>query len=203
MSGAGKLLLTGATGFLGGAIAAALLDSARWRDLLVLIRAANAAEGKARLAECMQRFALEPRLVERIDDQQILCGDLCSASQFGDDARLAEVSEVVNCAAFASFSNHPQILRTNVDATVEFAAIIAARARLRRFVQVGTAMSCGADAPKLVQEGYEPPVDALQLVPYTASKLEGERRLRQIDRLPLLIVRPSIIIGHTRLGCGP
>ena len=201
MSGEGRLLLTGATGFLGGAIAAALLDGARWRDLLVLIRAKDAAEGKARLAECMQRFALEPRLVERIADDQILCGDLCGAALFAYDPRLAEITEVVNCAAFASFSNHPQILRTNVDGTVQFARVIAARARLRRFIQVGTAMSCGADAPKLVMEGYEPPADALQLVPYTASKLEGERRLREIDGLPLVIVRPSIIVGHTRLGC--
>src|SRR5256885_15269266 len=99
MSGAGKLLLTGATGFLGGAIAAALLDSARWRDLLVLIRAANAAEGKARLAECMQRFALEPRLVARIEAEQILCGDLCSASPFRDPARAAAGSEAGNLAA--------------------------------------------------------------------------------------------------------
>src|SRR5258708_36975179 len=38
-------------------------------------------------------------------------------------------------------------------------------------------------------------------VPYTASKLEGERRLREIPGLPLVIARPSIIVGHTRLGC--
>src|SRR5258707_12443597 len=152
MSGEGRLLLTGATGFLGGAIAAALLDSPRWRELLILIRAADAAEGKARLAQCMQRFALDPVLVERIGEEQILCGDLCAAAQFADDPRLAAITEVVNCAAFASFSNHPQILRTNVEGTVGFARVIASRARLRRFIQVGTAMSCGADAPKRSEE---------------------------------------------------
>ena len=199
--GTGRLLLTGATGFLGGALAAALLASPRWRDLLVLIRAADASEGKARLAECMQRFALDPALVDRISPDQILCGDLCCAEHFADDARLGEVAEVVNCAAFASFSNHPQIFRTNVGGTAEFGRVVASRARLRRFIQVGTAMSCGADAPKLVMEGYEPSEDAVQLVPYTASKLEGERRLRAIPSLPLVIVRPSIIVGHTRLGC--
>jgi len=203
MPGTGKatLLLTGATGFLGGAIAAALLDSPRWRELLILIRAADAAEGRTRLAQCMQRFALDAALVERIGDHQILCGDLCGAAQFADDPRLAAITEVVNCAAFASFSNHPQILRTNVEGTVGFARVIASRARLRRFIQVGTAMSCGADAPKLVLESYQPPADALQLVPYTASKLEGERQLREIPGLPLVIARPSIIVGHTRLGC--
>jgi nucleoside-diphosphate-sugar epimerase len=53
-------------------------------------------------------------------------------------------------------------------------------------------------------ETYEPPAQALQLVPYTASKLEGERRLRrELPSLPLVVVRPSIIVGHTRLGCRP
>src|SRR4030081_2991157 len=106
MPGTGKaiLLLTGATGFLGGAIAAALLDSPRWRELLILIRAADAAEGRTRLPPCQPRFARDPALVERMGDEQILCGDLCGAVQFADDPRLAAITEVVNCAAFASFS---------------------------------------------------------------------------------------------------
>src|SRR5258708_12527112 len=113
MPGTGKatLLLTGATGFLGGAIAAALLDSPRWRELLILIRAADAAEGRTRLAQCMQRFALDAALVERIGDHQILCGDLCGAAQFADDPRLAAITEVVTCPPFPSFPNHPPFSR--------------------------------------------------------------------------------------------
>ena len=198
------LLLTGATGFLGGALAASLLASRRWRHLLFLIRAADADEGRLRLAECMQRFGLHPALVERLDDRQILCGDLCGWERFAADPRLAEVTDVVNCAAFASFSNHPDIARTNIAGTVGFAGLLAARARLRRFIQVGTAMCCGADAPRPVMEDYDPPAQARQLVPYTASKLEGERRLRRdLPSLPLVVVRPSIIVGHSRLGCRP
>src|SRR5258706_15055791 len=131
MPGTGKatLLLTGATGFLGGAIAAALLDSPRWRELLILIRAADAAEGRTRLAQCMQRFALDAALVERIGDHQILCGDLCGAAQFADDPRLAALPEGANCAALASFTTHPPVLRTNVQATRGFARRPPARAR--------------------------------------------------------------------------
>src|SRR5260221_12375698 len=120
MPGTGKatLLLTGATGFLGGAIAAALLDSPRWRELLILIRAADAAEGRTRLAQCMQRFALDAALVERIGDHQILCGDLCGAAQFAEDPRLAAITGVGTCAAFDSFSNPPTIFRSTVTGLV-------------------------------------------------------------------------------------
>jgi nucleoside-diphosphate-sugar epimerase len=196
--------LTGATGFLGGAIASVLLAGSRWRDVLFLVRAANPQEGERRLAQSMARFALSPSLVQRVSADQILCGDVCDAERFAKDARLRDVREVVNCAAFASFSNHPQIFRTNVQGTLEFARLLASEAPLRRFVQVGTAMSCGPEAPKVVAEGFEPAENAVQLVPYTASKLQGEQRLRsELPSLPLVIVRPSIVVGHTRLGCRP
>lgn len=202
--GQGKLLLTGVTGFLGGALAAALLEAERWRDLLFLVRAGDAADARARLAQTLSRFSVAPALVKRLSEEQFLCGDLCGFARLAGDARLRDISDVVNCAAFASFSSHADILRTNVEGTVEFARALAAAAPLRRFIQVGTAMSCGADAPKLVPEGYEPPGNALQLVPYTASKLEGERRLREeLPARALVVVRPSIIVGHTRLGCRP
>lgn len=198
------LLLTGATGFLGGALAASLIASRYWRHLLFMIRAADAEEGRRRLAQSVERFGVHRALVERLGERQILCGDLCGWESFAADPRLAEVSEVVNCAAFASFSNHTDIVRTNVAGTVGFAAALAARARVRRFIQVGTAMCCGADAPRIVAEDYDPPPGAVQLVPYTQSKLEGERRLRaELPSLPLVVVRPSIIVGHTRLGCAP
>jgi nucleoside-diphosphate-sugar epimerase len=41
-------------------------------------------------------------------------------------------------------------------------------------------------------------------VPYTASKAEAERRLRvELPYLPLVIARPSIVVGHTELGVSP
>ena len=203
MTARGRLLLTGVTGFLGGALAARLLQSPRWRELLIMVRAPDAAQGKARIAECMSRFAVDPAFVERLGPDQILCGDLCEVERYAHDHRLRDVSDVVNCAAFASFSNHPGIFKTNVEGTVAFGQAVAGQAKLRRFIQVGTAMCCGADAPRLVLEGYEPSPDALQLVPYTASKLQGERELAKIDGLRLVVARPSIIVGHTQLGCRP
>jgi nucleoside-diphosphate-sugar epimerase len=199
-----RLLITGSTGFLGGAIVSELVGTDQWDDVLLLVRAQNEQAGKQRVLAMLERFALPERLMQRLSERQIICGDLADSAALRADTRLGAVTDVINCAAFASFSNHPDIPRTNASGTEVFAKALMGAARLRRFIQVGTAMSCGADAPNPVPEGYDPGERSVQLVPYTASKLEGERRLKALGaRLPLVIVRPSIIVGHTKLGCRP
>jgi nucleoside-diphosphate-sugar epimerase len=78
------------------------------------------------------------------------------------------------------------------------------KSRLQRFIHVGTAMACGPQAGLVVFEDYVPPIDVRHLVSYTSSKSEIEGLLRaQFPQLPLIVVRPSIIVGHTRYGCQP
>lgn len=45
----GLLLVTGATGFLGGAVIAELVRQARWSSVLMLVRGATPAEGLQRI----------------------------------------------------------------------------------------------------------------------------------------------------------
>ena len=40
-------------------------------------------------------------------------------------------------------------------------------------------------------------------MPYTRSKLAAERALRDLPGLPLVVARPSIVVGHTTLGTLP
>jgi nucleoside-diphosphate-sugar epimerase len=198
------LLVTGATGFLGGAIVAALIAEARWPSVLLLVRSANAEEGRKRIVEALRRFGVSEELCSRVSPNQIICGDLCGVDVFAEDARLRAVSEVINCAAIAGFGKSKALWPTNVDGTVAFARLLQRVAPLRRFIHVGTAMSCGLPAPSPVPEDYEAGPDAQHLVAYTESKIECERRLAdELPGLPLVVVRPTIIIGHTRLGCKP
>ena len=197
-----RLLITGATGFLGGAIAAQLLEEGRVDEMLLLVRAANLEEGLQRMAERLRLFAVAEERIARLTARHILLGDLGQIPSA--DPRLHEVTAVINCAAIASFGEHPRIWSVNVDTTLAFAREAATWPGLRRFLHVGTAMSCGMQAPSPVSEDYDVGDDAEHVVPYTASKAAVEARMRsELPELPLIVARPSIVVGHTRLGCRP
>lgn len=199
-----RILLTGATGFLGGALLAELLARGHGAELLLLIRAASADEGLARTHESLDRFEVPATQRMGIGADAIITGDLADVAAFAGDGRLDGVTHVINSAAIATFSNNPKIWPINVDGTFAFAQRMARVAGLQRFVHVGTAMACGPDRPSPIAESWEFPPPEVHLVPYTNSKAEIERRLRtELPGLPMVVVRPSIIVGHSRLGCRP
>lgn len=199
-----KLLLTGATGFLGGAVLAELLARGRAAEVLLLVRGHSAAEGLARVVDMLELFEVPAAQSSALTADQVLIGDLSDVAAFSADPRLDGVTHVVNCAAIATFSNNPQIWPINVEGTFEFARRMAAVPGLQRFLHVGTAMACGPSRQSPIAESWEIPPPEEHLVPYTASKGEIEARLRrELPQLPLVVARPSIVVGHTRLGCRP
>lgn len=187
---------------MGGAIISRLIHGDDWPSVLLLVRASNGADGRARILAVLKSFMVPEALLSRVETRQIICGSLDGVSKFAGDERLRNVTRVINCAALASFANHPQVWQVNVEGTLEFARVLHERAQLRRFLHVGTAMSCGVQAASPVREDYEPGTSAKHLVEYTDSKLTCEYKLRQeLPGLPLVVARPSIIVGDTRLGC--
>lgn len=200
-----RILITGGTGFLGGATAAALIEDGRGALLRFLVRAANPVEGLQRLRESLARFELSAAQLALLDEDQIILGDLGDVAAFAGDARLDTITQVLNCAAITSFGKHPKTWPVNVDGTLAFARRMSEVAGLQRFVHVGTAMACGPHkTSKFVSESWELPAMSAHLVDYTASKAEAERRMREeLPGLPLIVARPSIVVGHSRLGCKP
>ncbi|EHX2146151.1 SDR family oxidoreductase [Escherichia albertii] len=198
------LLLTGATGFLGGAVLANLLNSRNNINLLLLVRAPTLQKGLERVKENMRKFHICEDRLHSLTTDNILSGDLNNPESFLMDPRLNKVTHVINCAAVASFGNNPFIWNVNVTGTLAFAKRMAKVTGLKRFLHVGTAMSCTPDANSLVTEGTITSETGEHLVEYTHSKAIIEHLMRkQCPDLPLLIARPSIIVGHTRLGCLP
>lgn len=200
-----NILITGATGFLGGATSARLLESSSTGvKLFFLVRAPTPEDGLTRVRTSLERFHVAPALLAGLTAEQVICGDFAEVAAFAADTRLDTITEVINCAAIASFSNRPDIWPINVVGTFAFAKRMSKVAGLRRFVHVGTAMACGPHVVSPVRESWEMPATAEHLVPYTASKAEIERRMREeLPTLPLVVARPSIIVGHTRYGCAP
>lgn len=197
-----KILITGVTGFLGGTTAALLIEEGFSRDLLFLVRASSPQEGLARVQDNLRKSRIGERQLQAIQLHQIILGDLGVPEGFLNDARLNTVTHVLNSAAVASFGNHPGIWPVNVVGTVAFAKRMAEVPGLKRFVHVGTAMACGAGKTSPVQESWDLATDEDHLVPYTTSKAEAERQMhRDIPNLPLVIARPSIVIGHSQYGC--
>lgn len=199
-----QILVTGATGFLGGEVATRLLSQQPQHTLFFLVRAEDTAQGLSRLIENLTSHGAEPATLARLQPDHIVLGDLGDPSWIEPaKPQLMQMDRVINCAAVASFSKNPRIWPVNVEGTFAFAKVMSESPRLQRFLHVGTAMCCGPSKDSLlVSESWQFPESDEQLVDYTASKAEIERRMRsELPTLPLVVARPSIVVGHTRTGC--
>ncbi|AXQ48119.1 cationic peptide resistance protein CprA [Pseudomonas vlassakiae] len=197
------ILLTGATGFLGGSVTAQLIANGRSANLCFLVRADSCEQGLERLRDNLRQHGVAERDCLALRADQILCGDFLDTRWLTDATpRLMQIDRVINCAAVASFSKNPNIWPVNVEGTYAFAEVMSRSTRLKRFLHVGTAMSCGPQRESPISESWEFPAAEQQLVDYTASKAEIERRMsEQLPQLPLVVARPSIVVGHRTLGC--
>jgi nucleoside-diphosphate-sugar epimerase len=198
------ILVTGATGFLGGALAADLLTTPEWDQVLLLVRAESPSHAYQRAVRSLARFTSDLEALRRLRPEQVIAGDFTQPAGFIADARLASIKRVVHCAALTTFGASTRVFSTNVDGTLRFVHHLRQVASIERFLHVSTAMVCGDQPNRLVHEDEYPRARVKHLVNYTESKAEAERLLRlTLPGFPLVVVRPTIIVGHTRLGCSP
>lgn len=201
------IMVTGATGFLGGAVVVDAIRRGLAPRLLLLVRAEDPRHGFSRLLGNLRLLGASDEELRQLDWDQVLFGDLEQLRSLSTDERLDRVAVVIHCAALATFAPHPALETVNVDGTLALARLLHKRPHLRRFVYISTAMACGKRhfGPDGVTEDTELSLaQEDHLVPYTRSKAVGERLLRHgFPDLPLVVLRPSIIVGHSRLGCTP
>jgi nucleoside-diphosphate-sugar epimerase len=193
------VLLTGVTGFLGGAFLSDLLQSSFDGEVVCLVRADDDDSAEERVRRSLSRFGAPDRLPKSV---KVLRGDLLS-EDWHESPYLDGVTHVLHLAASTSFGNSRAIRTTNVGGALSVAKAMRGR-NLERFLYTGTAAICGASPESVVHEDNYPSESATHLVAYTRSKAEAERQLaEQFADLPLVIARPSIVVGHTELGCKP
>jgi len=198
------VLLTGATGFLGMELLARLLEQGE-RDVVCLIRAPSDAAARERLATVVERLYDDPpAALERVS---AVAGDVAvpdlGLSAPDREALIETVTSVVHCAASISFDNSLEEARTVNTAgalrMIELSRAIAAGGRLRRHLHVSTAYVAGRyhglfrETDLDLGQGFRNT--------YEQSKFEAEKAIGEAGRdLPLLIARPSIIVGDSRSG---
>ncbi len=121
-------------------------------ELLLLVRASDANQGLERVKDNLTKFSCSAQAIARLTADQILVGDLLAPELFLDDARIDQISHVINCAAIASFGENNDIWRVNVEGTFKLAARMAALPEFVKFVHVGTAMSSAPDHGEIVKK---------------------------------------------------
>ncbi|MES4905831.1 MULTISPECIES: thioester reductase domain-containing protein [unclassified Streptomyces] len=198
------ILLTGATGFLGGHM---LLDLLRYSDAHIhcLVRAADEEEATSRLGTALSGFSL-PWSSEIRRRVTVLPGDLrrprLGLPEDRWDALAEEVDSVVSVAAAVDFlRGYPSLRQSNVIGPLTLAELAATGrpkplhhiSSIAVFNQVGI-VSMGEDDP-LAR------VDRL-VAGYDKSKWAAETALRRArdHGLVVTMMRPGGIGGHTRTG---
>ena len=167
-----RVLVTGATGFLGGAVCAELRAAGGWE---VTATGRDAGAGARVAADHFQP------------------GDLTTT---GTAAALATGMEaIVHCAALASpWGRREEFERANVGATRALLAA-AEKAGVRRFVHVSSPAIYAEFAHR---EGLteSSPLPARPINDYARTKLAGERLVRAAaDRLETVVLRPHALLG--------
>jgi nucleoside-diphosphate-sugar epimerase len=196
------ILVTGATGFLGGAVCAQFIASDADVDLVLLVRARSLQEGYERLLRQLSRFVSVKLAEKALGQATIVLGGLMDDEPYHHPI-MKKVTHVLHMAANTSFSRSPDVWVTNYEGTLKLASRLENLPQLKRFLYVGTAMVCGTAPPAVVHEDQYPVDHAQHFVIYTESKARAERALIGMHGLPLVVARPSIIVGHTELGCLP
>ncbi|MFB3779352.1 MAG: SDR family oxidoreductase [Bryobacteraceae bacterium] len=207
-AGAGeRVVLTGATGFLGQEIFRLLIERRPEARLVLLVRETadkSAAQRlEALLARCCapeEREAVRRRIQVYAADTALEC---CGLSP-GDWAAVADgATRIIHAAAAVRFDALiEETRRANVGGVrnvLELAGEARRRGSLGCFTHVSTAFVAGCRAG-LVREDELNTGQRFRNA-YEASKCEAETVVRErAGELPAVIVRPSIVVGHSRTG---
>ncbi|WP_067701507.1 thioester reductase domain-containing protein [Nocardia jejuensis] len=199
-----RILLTGATGFLGSHL---LLDLLRHSQahVVCLVRAQDDQAATHRLEQALRRFAL-PWSREVLRRVTPLAGDLreprLGLSDERWDALAGEIDSIVNAGAAVDFlRGYPSLRRTNVLGPLTLAEL-ACTGRPKPVHHISSlAVFNGSDADVLAED--EPTANVSRLpIGYDRSKWAAEAVLRRAAEhgLVVTVLRPGGIGSHPETG---
>jgi nucleoside-diphosphate-sugar epimerase len=189
-------LLTGATGYLGGLIAATLLTNDDV-DLVLPVRRSNDLESLIRPIRAeieVEGGSFTAAHLERIHSVEL--PQFESLHELDEAVHEFKVDEIIHCAGCLDYFDRATLEAVNVNFTRNLLTQ-GHNWNVRRFTYISTAFSSGyVDDVVPEQLHAEPTKDPTY---YTQTKREAERLVAN-SGLAFLIIRPSIVIGHSRDG---
>jgi nucleoside-diphosphate-sugar epimerase len=191
------ILLTGGTGYLGALIAATLLSQQETTRIVALVRQNHTLE--TFIEPIRVELASEGKTLTDADIKRITLIESPEFEQLEEltpQLKAYGVEEIIHSAGCVDYFNTVELERVNIIFT-QFLLKLAARLSVRRFIYLSTAYSCGyTDHPATETLHGNPKADPTE---YTRTKREAEREIAE-SGIPFLIIRPSIIIGHSKSG---
>lgn len=187
------ILLTGATGQVGGVVLGELVEAGARVTCLARGQGGQSAEGRIR--DTLVRVGREATLPFSVVEGDLTAPGLgLSAERW--QALAADVDRIIHAAARVEFEGDDggEPFRTNVDGTCEMIRLAWAAGGVP-LTHVSTAYACGGGAGPIAEV-------VLAVAPvfrnaYETSKWRAERAVWAAGRagLPVVIARPSIIVG--------
>jgi nucleoside-diphosphate-sugar epimerase len=194
------VLLTGVTGFIGGAIAIELLTTTDV-EILCLVREADGMPGNARL-EAALRASAEMYGIEIDDDQLRRChplvGDITEPFAGVQAEAIPPLASVWHVAASLAFEDEraDEISRHNFEGTKNVVDLAAA-AGCGEFNYVSTAYVAGDRRGVIAEENIPAGAEMTANNHYERTKMQAERVVAGAGFDVTRIFRPSIVIGHS------
>lgn len=195
--------ITGATGALGRELLPRVLREDPRARITLLVRAVDAEEANNRL-QYVLRYLRTFRFTEGLDRIEAVPGDLVRDGlglSVCDRTRLEnEVTHIIHSAATIKLNeDHDEAWRVNVEGTQRMLDLAGACRRLRTFTHISTAYVAGVRNGLILEDDLQD--DHGFKNAYERCKLEAERRVRRaMADLPIIVFRPSIIVGDSRDG---
>jgi thioester reductase-like protein len=203
---AGNLLLTGATGFVGAALLAETLLSTD-TEVVCLVRAGSVHEAQERVLAALRPWLGVDRAEASLHRVRALPADITSPEMGLPEPTWNELAEwsthIVHCAATVRF-DEPFDVASAVNVTGALRVLDLARAAthagsLARAVMVSTAFVAGTTARVFAEHDLDLGQGFRNT--YERSKFEAEQHVqRAAAEIPVCVVRPSIVVGHSETG---
>jgi nucleoside-diphosphate-sugar epimerase len=172
------MIVTGATGFLGGKLVRQLRKEYR----IVALGRRSPKEAGAPVGHGIHWFQVDIGDFERLRDV------------FRQIQEMGGADLLLHMAAYYDFSgdDNPEYMRTNIDGTRNLLEL-SVPLKLRKFIYTSSIAACPFPEPGQAVDETTPPTAP---VPYAVSKRRCEEMMREYqDRVPSCIIRPAVVFS--------